>query len=284
MKVRKAVITAAGRNQRTLPLQMLIDRDGIEKPVLRIILDQALEAKVEEIAIVVCPGDEAAYAKAAGEQASRIRFLAQNEPLGYGHAVYCAREFTGAEPFLHLVGDHIYVNGGDTACARRVLEVAEAEDCSVSAVQPTRETQIGHYGAIGGQRVHGREGLYRIDTVIEKPTPTEAEQSLAVAGLRAGFYLCFFGMHVFTPAVMESLGTLLAANAGTSLSAALADLSHREQYLALDARGRRYDLGVRYGLLTAQVALALAGRDRAEVLANLLELVAGRSFSAAAAS
>ncbi len=95
MRIRKAVITAAGRNQRTLPLQTLIDRDGVEKPVLRIVVEEVLAANIEEICVVVCPGDEAEYANAAGEQAARIRFVPQAEPLGYGHAVYCAKEFAG---------------------------------------------------------------------------------------------------------------------------------------------------------------------------------------------
>jgi UTP--glucose-1-phosphate uridylyltransferase len=278
MRIRKAVITAAGRNQRTLPLQTLIDRDGVEKPVLRIVVEEVLAANIEEICVVVCPGDEAEYANAAGEQAARIRFVPQTEPLGYGHAVYCAKEFAGTNPFLHLVGDHVYVGG----CARHLVEVAEAEACAVSAVQPTRESQLAHYGAAGGQRVHGRPGLYRVETVIEKPTPTEAEQQLIVPGLRAGHYLCFFGMHVLTPTVMEILGRQLAEGRRATLSDALAELAGREQYLAYQSEGQRYDLGVRYGLLTAQVALALSGRDRSEVLSHLLELVALRGMEAAA--
>jgi UTP--glucose-1-phosphate uridylyltransferase len=279
MRIQKAVITAAGRNQRTLPLQNLIDRDGVEKPVLRIIVEEVLAAKVEEICVVVCPGDEAAYAKAAGDQAGRIRFVPQAEPLGYAHAVYSARDFIGQSPFLHLVGDHVYAGGG---CAARVVEVAQAESCSVSAVQPTREGLLAHYGVVGGQRVHGRADLYRIDTVLEKPTPTEAEQRAIVPGLRAGHYLCFFGMHVLTPSVMDILGKQFAEpGPKVTLSSALAELAAREQYLALEVAGRRYDLGVKYGLLAAQVALALGGHDHNEVLAQLLELLSLRAMEAA---
>ncbi len=282
MKIRKAVITAASPNQRTLPLQTLTDRDGVEKPVLRILLDETLAAGIEEICVIVCPGDEAAYAKAAGEQAAHIRFIPQLEPRGYADAVHAANAFVDGSPFLHLVGDHVYVGSCTGGCARRLVEVAEAESCSVSAVQPTRESVLTHYGAVGGQRVHGRNGLYRIETVIEKPTPTEAEQRLIVPGLRAGHYLCFFGMHVLTPAVMEILGRELGQRRRISLSDALAELAGREQYLAFQADGKRYDLGVKYGLLSAQVALALSGRDRNEVLAQLLELLAQRGIEAAA--
>ena len=279
MRIRKAVITAAGPKQRTLPLQTLIDRDGEEKSVLRILVEEVVKAKIEDICVVVLPGDETAYARVAGEHAGRLRFVHQPEPRGYGDAIFRAREFAGDELFLHLVGDHLYVSRGETGCAQRLVELAHAEACSVSAVQATRETLLPHFGAVGGQPVAGREDLYRIDTVIEKPTPTEAEQRLVVPGLRSGHYLCFFGLHVLTPAVMEILAGLLADGAaGVTLSAALAELARREKYLALRESDRRYDLGARYGLLTAQVALALAGRDRGEVLSRLLELLALREM------
>src|ERR1019366_5461568 len=93
-------------------------------------------------------------------------------------------------------------------------------------------------------------------------------------GIRAGFYLCFFGIHVLTPAVIELLG-----RGAATLSAALAELARHEQYLAVKETGRRYDIGARYGLLTAQVALALNGQDRGQVLSNLLELLADREMA-----
>jgi UTP--glucose-1-phosphate uridylyltransferase len=275
MKIRKAVITAAGPNQRSLPLQTLVDRDGVEKPVLRILVEEAQRAGVEEIAIVVCPGDQTPYARVAGDHASRLHFVPQPEPLGYGHAIQCARDFVGRDPFLHLVGDHLYISRTEKSCAEQLVEVAEAQSCAVSAVQSTRENLLPHYGAAGGQRVAGSQDLYRIDTVIEKPTPTEAEQRLVVPGLRAGHYLCFFGMHVLTPSVMEFLGPRI------TLSAALGELARHEQYLALERANRRYDIGVKYGLLNAQMALALSGRDREEVLSQLLELLAMREKPAA---
>jgi len=106
--------------------------------------------------------------------------------------------------------------------------------------------------------------------VLEKPTPTEAEQQLVVPGLRAGHYLCFFGMHVLTPLVMEWLASGEFAN----LSEALAKVAQRETYLATELPARRYDLGLRYGLMNAQLAVALAGPDREDVLARLVELLA----------
>ena len=286
MKIKKAIITAAGERQRALPLQTLMDRDGEEKSVLGILIEQALLANVEEICVVVWPGDEARYAQAAGRHAGHVRFAPQPRPLGYGNAVWCAREFAGDEPFLHLVGDHLWVSSTAETCARRVAQIAEREECAVSAVQLTRESFLPSYGAVGGRRVPARQGRYRVETVLEKPTPTEAEQRLNVPGLRAGYYLCFFGIHVLTPTVMGLLGEQMssAPDSRPSLSAALAELARREQYLAVEEPDRRYDIGARYGLLMAQMALALSGRDRAEVLAQLVELLATRDTAAGAGS
>ena len=280
MHITKAVITAAGRNQRTLPMQTLTDRDGAEKSVLGILVEEALSAGVDEIAIVVAPGDEGPYAAAVGDHAGRLHFIPQIDPRGYGHAIYCAKPFVGDAPFLHLVGDHLYVSGDTQSCAQQLVAVAETEDCAVSAVQATRENLLPYYGTVGGKRVSGRKDLYEIDTVIEKPTPTEAELHLIVPGLRAGHYLCFFGMHVLTPAVMEILESRVSepANQRITLSEALAVLATREKYLALEERALRYDVGVKYGLLVAQLALALSGDDRDEVLARLVELLATREL------
>jgi len=99
----------------------------------------------------------------------------------------------------------------------------------VSGVQRTRESLLFQYGTVGGRRVPPRSDLYRVDTVIEKPTPTEAEQRLPIPGIRTGHYLCFFGIHVLTPAVMDILDRRLAESSGTpvTLVDALAELSDR---------------------------------------------------------
>ncbi|MCP5116631.1 MAG: UTP--glucose-1-phosphate uridylyltransferase, partial [bacterium] len=240
----------------------LIDQDGNEKPVLRILIEEVTRAQVEEICVVVWPGDEDAYTGVAGELASRLSFVHQTEPLGYGRAIHCAKDFVGPDPFLHLVGDHLYVSRTERSCAQVLVEMAESEECSVSGVQITRENLLPHYGTVGGRRIQGRQDLYQVETVIEKPTPTVAEERLIVPGLRAGYYLCFFGMHVLSATVMEILEHKIeSAEEGdrVTLSEALTELATREQYLALEATGWRYDVGVKYGLLTAQLALALSG-------------------------
>lgn len=280
MRVTKAVITAASRSQRTLPLQSVIDRDGAQKSVLQIIVEEALDAGIEDICVVVCPGDEVAYAEATGEHAGRLQFVPQTQPLGYGHAVFCARAFVGDTPFLHLVGDHLHLSGTKRGCAEQLVALAADEACAISAVQASRENLLPYYGTVGGRRSAGRADLYEIERVIEKPTPTLAEQELFVPGLRVGHYLCFFGIHVLTPTVMDILAEHVeraGTHGGVQLSPALDELARRERYLALADLGRRYDVGVKYGLLTAQLALALGGDDRDEVLAQLVELLAMRN-------
>jgi len=276
--IKKAVLTAAGQAQRGLPLQTLVDRDGQTKTALRILIEEVLSAGIEEVCVVIYPGDQKAYAEAAGTHAERLQFVEQTEPRGYGHAVLCARDFTGPSPFLLLVGDHLYVSRKENRCARQLVEIARTENCAVSAVQPTHESKLPYYGAIGGHLVTGRQNLYEISEVLEKPTPTEAEQKLIVPGLRAGHYLCFFGMHVLSPAAMDILGEDLFGKKlpQTHLTSALARLAKHERYLAAELSGRRYDIGVKYGLLTAQLALALDGANRDEVLNLLMELLVRR--------
>jgi UTP--glucose-1-phosphate uridylyltransferase len=253
-----------------------VDRDGQTKSALTIIIEEVLQAGIEEIGLVISPGDRDAFAAAASGHVKRLQFIEQSEPLGYGHAVLCAHGFTHSEPFLLLVGDHLYVAKGPKPCAKQLVEIAEAEFCIVSAVQATHESKLPFYGTVGARRLQGRTALYQVDQVVEKPTPTVAEQKLIVPGLRAGHYLCFFGMHVLTASVMDVLEEMVQQAGGARrvhLSSALGRTAERERYLAAELAGRRYDIGVKYGLLTAQLALALSGPDRDEVLTNLIELL-----------
>jgi UTP--glucose-1-phosphate uridylyltransferase len=278
MPIRKAVITAAGENQRTLPLQNLVDRDGVTKTALTILVEEVLRAGIEQVGVVISPGDEKAYRAAASTYNDRLTFIEQAQPLGYAHAVHTARDFCQDDSFLLLVGDHLSLSTSEKGCAPQLVELAEAENCAVSAVQATHESKLPYYGAVGGRLIHSTHRLYQVEAVLEKPTPTEAEQKLDVPGLRAGYYLCFFGMHVLTGGVHRVLDELFSASRGhekkVNFRAALARLAKQERYLAAELDGRRYDFGVKYGLFTAQLALALAGKERDEVLRGLVELLA----------
>lgn len=274
MQIQKAVITAAAPKQRKLPLQTLIDKKGDEKTFLELLIEEVRAAGINDLCIIIQPGDEGPYAQAIGDHVHNVTFLAQKEALGYGHALYTANEFTGGDPFLHLVGDHLYVNRGSESSARHLVDFASKQECAVSTVQPTRESLITNFGVVGGKRIQGVNDVYQVERVIEKPTPTEAEQKLLVPGLRTGNYLCFFGMHVLTPSLMEILGRELRTNKKISLSVALNLLAQSEQYLALERNDLRYDMGEKYGLLKAQLALALHGKDRDRILSELVEFFA----------
>ncbi len=288
MQVRKAVITAAAPQQNTLPLQRLVDRGGQEKTALQLVMEETLSAGIEEVCVVIQPGDAAAYEQAAGGQVGQLQFVEQAEPRGYGDALYQAREFVADEPFLHLVGDHLYISRNRQPCAQQLVEVATEFECPVSAVQATREHKLPFFGVVSGTNVPRRPNLYEVQQVREKPTPTQAEQALLTAGLRSGYYLCFFGMHVLTPLVMEALAELLGAAQATAtassdqptdrpaptLSDAVALACQRGRYLATQIAGSRYNLGEKYGLLNTQLALALSGRDRDEILTELVGLLA----------
>lgn len=279
MKISKALITVAGPDQRNLALQTLVDKDGIRKTVLEILISEVRNAGVEEIGIVVLPDDVDIYRSIIGDD-SQIHFIAQDKPRGYGFALLCGADFIGDNYFLHLVGDHLYVNLTDLPCSKRLIENALKYKCSVSAVTSTRESQIPNFGTVGGRRIQGSPDLFQIDKVIEKPTPTLAEQKLIIPGLRAGHYLCFFGMHVLSPGIFKLLQRKEAETDGRSfgLSEALNELSGKEQYMALEKNDLRFDIGSRYGLFKAQLALALSGNDRDQVLSELVEFLSLQSM------
>ena len=272
MQIKKALITSAGEDQRKLAIQTLVDRDGNRKTVLEILIDEVRQAGIEEIAVIIHPGDLEVYSGIVANDA-QIHFIEQDKQLGYGYAILCGAPFVGNDYFLHLVGDHLHVNRTDIPCARHLTDVARQNNCSVSAVTPTRENLIPNYGTVGGKRIPSTQDLYLIDKVIEKPTPTIAEQKLIIPGLRAGHYLCFFGMHVLSPSIMQILAKNLKNIHGNkiSLTDALNELAQKEQYLALEKTDWRFDMGTRYGLLKAQLAMALSGNDRDQVLSELLE-------------
>lgn len=275
-KVKRAIITAAGPDQRRLPLQTLTDATGNQSSVIHLLIDEILNAGVEEIALILAPGDRRDYETALTAYSERIRYIEQSEPKGYGHAVLLGREFASGEPFLLQVCDHIYLSSSATSCTRQLIEIAEAEECSISAVQATHESQLPYYGTINGSVIPNREGLYQVDKILEKPTPTVAEQECVVPGLRHGTYLCFFGMHVLTPGVFDLLESDAKAGEGRplGLSPALNALAASEHYLATELNGRRANLEVQFGFLRAQVALGLHGTHREEVLTLMMEELA----------
>jgi len=277
MKVNKAVITAAGEHHSNLPLQSVVDREGRPGTALHRTLDEVVEAGIDEIAIVVRPGQADRYLSAAESHASRLVFFEQDNPRGYGDAILRASDFVDGEPFLHLVSDHLYVSSTDQSCATQLCRMAETHECSISAIQPTRENEIIYFGTVGGCPVAQQDRLYEVSTVIEKPTPTIAEQELIVAGQRSGHYLCLFGMHVLTPGLLRILDDNLKTqsdNCSIDLSTSLNQLAQSERYLAFEVHGSRFNIGYKYGLMMAQLAISMGGVDRDLILTELVTLMA----------
>lgn len=311
MHIKKAIITAAARGERLYPVAdtvqkamlPVVDRDGLTKPAIQIIAEEAFSAGIEEICIVCAPGDEARYRQTfetlhanllkafknvgwAQIQAQRIEslldclhFSVQEETLGFGHAVLCAKDFVGDEPFLLLLGDHLYVSDlAQKSCAKQLVEIAEQEDLSVSAVNPTPEHLINKFGTINGRLNPDLEGVYEVHKIIEKPSLSQAELELNIPALRMGYYLCVFGMHALQPSIFKILEQQFEvcqkAGKELQLTPALHQLALDQAYLALDMKGRRYDLSGTHGYLQAQLALGLAGKEKEEVLTTVLRLLA----------
>src|SRR5207248_5268421 len=230
-KVRKAVITAAGRGTRQYPASTavqkemfpLVDRDGLTKPVIQIIGEEAIDSGIEEICIITQPGEESLYrdyfkrldddmvkafrgkdwaileSEKLGAFGERLHFAEQHSAEGFGHAVYQAKEFVGDEPFLLLLGDHIYISDVKDRCAKQLLRVFEQRDgaTAVTGVQPTLESLLHLFGVIKGSDVDGASDVYLAERIVEKPAAEFAREHLVTPGLPPGNYLAHFGMYVF---------------------------------------------------------------------------------------
>ncbi|MGH7178105.1 MAG: sugar phosphate nucleotidyltransferase [Tepidisphaeraceae bacterium] len=302
-KVRKAVITAAGRGTRQYPASSavqkemfpLVDRDGLTKPVIQIIGEEALDSGIEQICIITQPGEEQAYrdyfrrlsdGEAKGYRGKdwailqseklaafgeRLHFAEQDSPEGFGHAVFQARKFVGDEPFLLLLGDHIYISEIKDRCARQLVRVFEEFNCdAVTAVQPTLERLLHLFGTIRGAPIDADRGIYKAELIIEKPPIEVAREKLVTPMLPAGNYLSHFGMHVFSPRVFDSLAHLIKNNIREKgefqLTAAQEHLrQNSDKYWVVVSQGQRYDTGIPYGLMETQLALALNGVHRTEI-------------------
>lgn len=309
MKVRRAVITAAGRGTRQYPatsivqkeLLPLVDRDGLTKPVIQIICEEAMGAGVEEICIVVSPGDEKqfrTYFQGLSEDAKRafagkewalreseklarmaeaIKFVVQEKPEGYGHAVYQARGFVGDEPFLLLLGDHIYIPHGHDSCAKQLIDafrLSQAE--ALTAVKATPEEMLHLFGALRGAPLS--ENLYQVEAIKEKPSADFARDNLKTPGVAPGYYLCHFGMHVFPPVIFECLEKQIRDNLREKGEIQLTSAQemmrrHLPKYYCYDVQGERYDTGIPFGLMETQIALALASVHRQEIVESLARLL-----------
>jgi UTP--glucose-1-phosphate uridylyltransferase len=207
-----------------------------------------------------------------GAFGERLHFAEQHTPEGFGHAVYQAKKFVGDEPFLLLLGDHVYISDVKDRCARQLIRVYEQYMLeAVTGVQPTLERLLHLFGTIKGEPVDPAKGIYRAELIIEKPAVELAREKLVTPGLPAGNYLAHFGMHVFGPAIFDSLEYLIKNNLREKnefqLTAAQEHLRQQAggKYWAVVTQGQRYDTGIPYGLMETQLALALNGIHRTDI-------------------
>lgn len=277
MKFNKAVIPMAGAAHGSLGLQNLTTGAGLTKHAVAIHVEDLLAAGIRQVGLVIRPGSAPLFRDLVERSGGAIVFIEQPEPLGFGHAVLCAESWVNGEPFLVQVCDHVFITHTHESCAKQLIDVAVCESCTTSAVQAHGERHLPYFGIVGGERVRGEPRLYRVETVLEKPSPTVAEERCRIPGLRQGTYLGFFGMHALLPVVFERLRLCqeyLTRDQPLGLSEALATMGRCEKYLALEVQGQRIDLESPFGMLRAQIALALHGSRRDEVMALLLEEVA----------
>lgn len=277
MKFTKAIIPMAGPLHRDLPLQHVTTGDGLTKRVAALQIEELLAAGIRQVALITAPGTAAFFSVLVEQFGSAIVLKEQVEPRGFGDAVLGLEAWVGGDPFVLQVCDHVYVTYAATSCTAQLIAVAEREGCSVSGVQATAESQLPYFGVVGGQRVPKTEDLFVVERMLEKPTPTSAEVECAIPGLRLGTYLGLFGAHALTPTVFRALrerSDALRPGEKLGLTESLATLAGRERYLALAVKGHRVDLEGPFGLLRAQLALALQGSRRDAVLRLMLEEVA----------
>jgi len=295
-QVKKAIVPAAGLGTRQYPATAavrkeffpLVDRDGFTKPVIQIVVEEALAAGVEQVCIVCRPGAEEEFRRYframpaelegrfsgkdwAYEQSEklahigeRLHYASQQRQEGLGHAVWCARQWAGDEPVLVLLGDHVYVSKGPQRCAAQV--VGAYRGASVTALVPVGPDRLPRFGVVRGRPLEGEGRRVRAEGFIEKPDEATARSECRIEGLPPDTYLAHFGMHVFTPGIFEALDEMVRDGRRDGgefqLTRAQDILCGREPYEGVIVDGINCDIGTPIGMLEAQLALALRGRLR----------------------
>ena len=286
-KVRKAVIPAAGFGTRLFPaskatkkeLFPIIDRDGIAKPAILLIVEEALEAGIEEVIIVVqeedlddfrsffktqvsienynkLPRSFQEYAHRILEIGRHVTFVVQPAQEGFGHAIYCTREAIGDAPFLLMLGDHIYRSTTEVSCARQLLEAYQQHGINLLGLRRTAEDQIANFGTVTGVWIE-EDKLLNVTEFAEKPTVDYARTSLRIPGFPEGDYLTVFGQYVLKPKLFEYLEehilNKVRERGEFQLTSALDRLRQEDGFQGLMMEGKRYDIGLpKYYLDTLQ--------------------------------
>lgn len=277
-KIKKAIIPIAGNGTRMFPqtfftkkaLLPIIDNDGVVKPALMYMLEELVDAEIEDIYLIVAPGEEEEYRKffdfeedakfraslpekvrgyydRIAEVGSRIHYVVQKEKKGFGHAVYQAREYVKNEPVILMLGDFIYKSNLDISCAKQTINAYnKSGGKSVVSIKRIPFEDSKNYGIIHGHFTEERSYLMDVDLMVEKPSKEVAIRDLAVSGE------CFatFGQYVLTQEIFEYLEQEIAkqaedpASGEVDVTKALLSQAKKGELVGVDIDGTSFDIGL----------------------------------------
>ncbi|SEC07104.1 UTP--glucose-1-phosphate uridylyltransferase GalU [Paenibacillus sp. GP183] len=292
MKVRKAIIPAAGLGTRFLPATKAMPKEMlpiVDKPTIQYIVEEAIESGIEDIIIVTGKGKRAIedhfdnsfeleqnlLVKRKFELLNEVQkssnmidihYIRQKEPKGLGHAIWCARKFIGDEPFAVLLGDDIV--RASKPCLQQMMEQYENHDSSIIGVQHVLDNEVSRYGIVDGFEI--AERLYSIHHLVEKPKVEESPSNLAI-----------MGRYILTPRIFEILNNQAPGAGGEiQLTDAIAELNRYESVYAYEFEGKRYDVGEKMGFIQTTIEYALLRDDlRFGLLKYLSELMKKESVN-----
>ncbi|TXK82631.1 UTP--glucose-1-phosphate uridylyltransferase GalU [Paenibacillus sp. N3.4] len=286
MRIRKAVIPAAGLGTRILPATKAQPKEMlpiVDKPAIQYIVEEAVQAGIETILIVTGRNkksiedhfdksvelEQTLFEKEKLEllreiqdisNMANIHFIRQKEPLGLGHAILCAESFIGDEPFAVLLGDDIM--NSETSALLEMMEVFESTNKQVVGVQQVPPADVSKYGIIAAGASYNR--TYQVSDLVEKPAANQAPSNMAI-----------MGRYILKPSIFEVLHTIeRGAGNEYQLTDALRKMCLQEGLMALELTGDRYDIGDKFGYMKAIVELGLQREElRPQLLAYLDMLV-----------
>ncbi len=297
--IQKAIIPIAGYGTRLFPatkavpkaLFPIIAEDGIAKPVIQLIIEEALSAGVEAVCLVAQPQqvdpiadyfsgtvadailekpELAAQAERLVEIGQRLHFAIQEKPEGFGHAIYCAKDFAAGEPVMILLGDHLYISESETACAKQLVDVYAEVGQSVTSLDLCHESELSRNGIVHGNPDPESERLYTLAQIAEKPMAAFAQQHLRVEGIPEQQYLCNFGIDLLTPLLFDILDYNykhgIVTHGEIQLRDAMSEMIKQEGMSGYRVAGQRYDTGNPQELLRTVNAFGLQGPYREALL------------------
>lgn len=285
MKVKKAIIPAAGMGTRFLPATKAQPKEMlpiVDKPTIQYIIEEAVASGIEEILIITGRNkraiedhfdksveledelrnnhkDELLQLVKGISDLADIHFIRQKEPRGLGHAVGRAKTFVGNEPFAVMLGDDIV--DSEVPCLKQLIDCYDEYKTSILGVQPVCETQVSKYGIVKGIKIE--EKVYKVKDLVEKPKTEEAPSNIAI-----------LGRYIITPKIFEILEKTKPGKGGEiQLTDALKGLASQEAMYSYSFDGKRYDVGDKFGFLQANIEYALKREDLREELIEYLSNV-----------